>query len=86
MKRIGLALASASAFVLAVAVPALATDGSSLPNRPEVSGSGGSAGGGAGGTAFTGSDVSTTLMLMIALVVIGSVMLYVSRRRAATVR
>jgi len=49
MKRTGFLLATAMAFVMCLAVPALAADGSSLPNSP-----GGPGVSGSGGTAFTG--------------------------------
>lgn len=78
MKRIGLAVATAISFVLCVAAPAFA--GSELPSGPEVEGTGGSA----GGTAFTGANVSRSLLLLATLVVIGTIALYVGRRRAHT--
>jgi hypothetical protein len=75
MKRIGLAVATAISFVLCVAAPAFA--GSELPNGPDVEAAGGST----GGTAFTGANVSTSLLLLATLVVIGTIALYVGRRR-----
>ena len=51
MKRTGFLLASAMAFVVCLAVPALASSGSSLPHNP-----GGPGVSGAGGTAFTDSN------------------------------
>jgi hypothetical protein len=85
MKRIGTLLASATAFVLCTAVPALAGgNGSALvrPNGPGVSGSSGTA----GGTAFTGANVSTGMLLVVALVMIGALALYAGRRRLTTTR
>jgi LPXTG cell wall anchor motif len=81
MKRIGLALAMAAVSVLLVAAPAFA--GSDLSNGgPDVEGTGGTA----GGTAFTGANVSTSLLLMAALVAVGMLALYVGRRRGHAAR
>ena len=77
MKRIGFAALTAVMFVLGLAAPAFA---GYAPDPPDPGGQHG------GGTAFTGSDVSTGLMLLIALVVVGAVALLVSRRRAAAHR
>lgn len=85
MKRIGFLLATAITFVAVMALPALATEGSSLPNRPGA-GPGVSGAGGAGGTAFTGANVSTTLLYLVAFVVIGALALYVGRRRVRAAR
>jgi hypothetical protein len=79
MKRIGFLLATAMAFVLCLAVPAFA--GSQLGNRP-----GGPGVSGAGGTAFTGSNVSTIFMYMVAFVVVGALAIYFGRRRVLTTR
>jgi hypothetical protein len=76
MKRIGLAVATAVSFVLCVAAPAFA--GSELPSGPDVEGTGGSA----GGTAFTGANVSRSLLLLAVLIAIGTLALYVGRRRS----
>jgi hypothetical protein len=76
MKRIGLAVATAVSFVLCVAAPAFA--GSELPSGPDVEGTGGSA----GGTAFTGANVSRSLLLMAVLIAVGTLALYVGRRRS----
>jgi hypothetical protein len=76
MKRIGLAVATAISFVLCVAAPAFA--GSELPSGPDVEGTGGSA----GGTAFTGANVSRSLLLLAVLIAIGTLALYVGRRRS----
>jgi hypothetical protein len=72
MKRIGFAALTAVLFVLGLAAPALA---GYAPPPPDP-------GGTHGGTAFTGSNVSMGLVLLVALVVIGAVTLLVSRRRA----
>jgi hypothetical protein len=83
MKKLGLVLATATVFCLAVAAPALAK------YPPEVEGtSGGSApgaagGGGAAGTAFTGVDVSLWMVLLAVFAVAGVTALILSRRRAA---
>jgi hypothetical protein len=77
MKRIGFLLAAATAFVLCVAVPAFAGEGSSVPSRP-----GGPGVSGSGGTAFTGANVSTSFVYLVAFVVIGALALYVGRRRS----
>jgi hypothetical protein len=84
MKRIGFLLATAMAFVLCLAVPAFAGEGSSLPGRP--GGPGVSGAGGTGGTAFTGANVSTSFMYLAILVVVGSLAIYASRRRVLASR
>jgi len=71
MKRIGFALTAAVMLVLGLAAPALAY----APPPPDP--------GGQHGTAFTGSDVSMGLVLLVALIALGAVALLVSRRRAA---
>jgi hypothetical protein len=81
MKRIGTLIASATTFVLCTAVPALAGDGSAHGPRP-----GGPGVSGSGGTAFTGANVSTTLLFMVALAVVGALAIYASRRRLAATR
>ena len=77
MKRIGTLVATATVFVLCTAVPALAGTGSAHNPRP-----GGPGVSGTGGTAFTGANVSTTLVYLVALAVIGSLAIFVSRRRS----
>ena len=84
MKKLGLVLATATVFCLAVAAPALAkyppeVEGTSGGN---VGGSGGG-GGGAAGTAFTGVDVSLWMVLLAVFAVAGVTALIMSRRRAA---
>ena len=81
MKRIGFLFATATAFVLCVAAPALAGDGSSVPNRP-----GGPGVSGSGGTAFTGANVSTSMMYLVAFVVVGALAVYFGRRRTLAAR
>ena len=76
MKRIGFLFATATASVLCLAAPALAGDGSSVPNRP-----GGPGVSGSGGTAFTGANVSTSMMYLVAFVVVGALAVYFGRRR-----
>ena len=76
MKRIGFATMTAVLFVMGLAAPASAAY---APPPPDV-------GGTQGGTAFTGSDVSVGIVLLVALVVVGAVALLVSRRRAAAHR
>lgn len=83
MKKLGLVLATATVFCLAVAAPALAkyppeVEGTSGGN---VGGSGGG-GGGAAGTAFTGVDVSLWMVLLAVFAVAGVTALILSRRRA----
>lgn len=85
MKKLGLVLATATVFCLAVAAPALAQ------YPPEVEGtSGGNAGGtgggggGAAGTAFTGVDISLWMVLLAVFAVAGVTALILSRRRAAS--
>jgi hypothetical protein len=71
---------------------ALAQDGSGLgpPQGPEVGGVGGSVGGvggsvgGVGGTAFTGAEIAGLVAFAVALVVIGVVLLALTRRRRAS--
>ena len=81
MKRIGFLLATAMAFVLCLAVPAFAGEGSSLPGRP-----GGPGVSGAGGTAFTGANVTTSFMYLAVFVVVGALAIYASRRRSVASR
>ncbi len=82
MKKLGLVLATATVFCLAVAAPALAQ------YPPEVEGTSGGntggtgGGGGAAGTAFTGVDVSLWMVLLAAFAVAGVTALILSRRRA----
>jgi hypothetical protein len=84
MKKLGLVLATATVFCLAVAAPALAQ------YPPEVEGTSGGntggtgGGGGAAGTAFTGVDVSLWMVLLAAFAVAGVTALILSRRRAAS--
>jgi hypothetical protein len=84
MKKLGLVLATTTAFCLAVAAPALAQ------YPPEVEGTSGGntggtgGGGGAAGTAFTGVDVSLWMVLLAAFAVAGVTALILSRRRAAS--
>jgi hypothetical protein len=79
MKRIGFLLATATAFVLLLAIPAFAGEGSANPGRP-----GGPGVSGAGGTAFTGANVSASFLILAVLVVVGALALYASRRRRVT--
>ena len=83
MKRTGFLLATAMAFVMCLAVPALA--GSQLGNNPGGPGVSG-AGGGAGGTAFTGANVSTIFMYLVVFVVVGALALFAGRRRTMATR
>ena len=84
MKRTGFLLATAMAFVMCLAVPALAADGSSLPNNP--GGPGVSGAGGSGGTAFTGANVQTTFVYLVAFLVVGAMAVYFGRRRSIAAR
>jgi hypothetical protein len=84
MKRTGFLLVTAMAFVVFLAVPALAADGSSLPNNPGGPGVSGS--GGSGGTAFTGADVQTTFMYLVVFLAVGAVAVYFGRRRSLAAR
>lgn len=82
MKRIGTLLASATAFVLLTAVPALAGTGSAhnpRPGGPGVSGA-------SGGTAFTGANVFAAMLWVAALLVVGALALYAGRRRLSATR
>lgn len=81
MKRIGFLLATATAFVLLLAIPAFAGEGSANPGRP-----GGPGVSGAGGTAFTGANVSTSFLFLAVLVVVGALALYAGRRRSLATR
>lgn len=80
MKRTGFLLATAMAFVMCLAVPALAGEGSSLPNPggPGVSGT--------GGTAFTGANVQAAFLYLVAFLVVGAVAVYFGRRRSIAAR
>jgi hypothetical protein len=83
MKKLGLVLATTTAFCLAVAAPALAqyppeVEGTSGGNPPGAAG-----GGGAAGTAFTGVDISLWMVLLAVFAVAGVTALILSRRRAA---
>ena len=85
MKKLGLVLATATVFCLAVAAPALAkyppeVEGTSGGNTPGAAGGGG----GAAGTAFTGVDVSLWMVLLAAFAVAGVTALILSRRRTAS--
>lgn len=82
MKRIGFLFATATAFVLCLAAPALAGDGSALNNNP----GGGPGVSGSGGTAFTGANVSTSMMYLVAFVVVGALAVYFGRRRTLAAR
>jgi hypothetical protein len=84
MKRIGFLLATAMAFVLCLAVPAFAGEGSALPGRP--GGPGVSGAGGTGGTAFTGANLSTSFLYLAVFVVVGALAVYASRRRSLATR
>lgn len=83
MKRTGFLLATAMAFVMCLAVPALA-GGSCVASAcgPAVGGTGGTV----GDTAFTGANVSMSFLYMAAFVVVGVLSIYVSRRRSLTTR
>lgn len=83
MKKLGLVLATATVYCLAVAAPALAqyppeVEGTSGGDSPGTAG-----GGGAAGTAFTGVDVSLWMVLLAVFAVAGVTALILSRRRAA---
>jgi hypothetical protein len=84
MKRVAGVLVGAAVAVLTLAGTALASGGD-YTNTPSpttiIRGTGG--GGGAGSTAFTGGNVSTAMIAIIALAVVGLVALFVARRRAA---
>ena len=84
MKRTGFLLATAMAFVVCLAVPALASSGSSLPHNP--GGPGVSGVSGSGGTAFTGANVQMTFVYLVALVVVGALAVYFGRRRSLATR
>jgi hypothetical protein len=80
MKRIVLVVTSALATLVVTALPALA--GSELPpgDGPDVFGDVVTP---PGGTAFTGSDVFPWLLAVAVLLVVGVVLLRVSRRHLA---
>ena len=81
MKRTGFLLATAMAFVMCLAVPALATEGSSMPHNP-----GGPGISGSGGTAFTGANVQATMFYLVAFLVVGALAVYFGRRRSLATR
>jgi len=76
MKRLGIALSSATAFCVATALPALAGYPPTTEPPTEVRGAG-------GGSAFTGANISLGVALLAVLVVVGIAALLVSRRRAS---
>ena len=92
MKRIFAAAVGVLVPLLVAPGLALAQDGSGLgpPEGPEVGGVGGSVGGvggsvgGVGGTAFTGAEIAGLVAFAVALVVIGAVLLALTRRRRAS--
>jgi hypothetical protein len=79
MKRALGVLASASVAVLVMAGTALA--GESYPPTPEPTTIVKSSG---GGTAFTGGNISTAVIVVGVLAVLGVVALFAARRRTAT--
>ena len=81
MKRTGFLLATAMAFVMCLAVPALAGEGSSITNNP-----GGPGVSGAGGTAFTGANVQMIFVYLVAFLVVGATAVYFGRRRSIATR
>jgi LPXTG-motif cell wall-anchored protein len=85
MKKLGLVLATATVFCLAVAAPALAQYPPEVEGTSGGSGGGGATGGGGGaaGTAFTGADVSLWMVLLVAFAVAGVTALILSRRKKA---
>lgn len=82
MKRMAGVLVGAAVAVLTLAGTALASGGYTNSPSPTtiVKGTGG---GGDGSTAFTGGNVSTAMIAIVALAVVGLVALFVARRRAA---
>ena len=81
MKRALGVLASAIVAVIAMAGTALADYPINSPKPSTVvQGSGGS---GSGGTAFTGGGISTAVIVVGVLVVLGAMALMVARRRTA---
>ena len=72
------------AFVVCLAVPALASSGSSLPHNP--GGPGVSGVGVSGGTAFTGANVQMTFVYLIGFLVVGALAVYFGRRRSLATR
>ncbi|MEO8425387.1 MAG: hypothetical protein ABI595_15935 [Actinomycetota bacterium] len=75
MKRIAPMLVAMTAFLLAAATPAVA---GYAPKPPLPGGTHGGA-----GTAFTGSNLSVGVVLLVVLVVGGLMALLISRRAAA---
>jgi hypothetical protein len=81
MRKLVITSFGAMALVAAVGGTALAAYTESPPPTEMVEGTGGQAGS-AGEAAFTGGDVSTGMIVAVALVAIGLVALLVARRRA----
>lgn len=81
MKKIGSMFATVMAFLVVTALPAVAA-GYAPP--PPVAGTHGAQGqGNGGGTAFTGTDLSVGVLLLVALVLAGGAALLIARRAAA---
>jgi opacity protein-like surface antigen len=77
MKRMTATITGAAFLVMAFAGTALAQTNAPPPTTV-VEGNGG----GSGGTAFTGSNVSTFLIVAMVLVVVGLAALFVARRHS----
>ncbi|HET9309886.1 MAG TPA: hypothetical protein VFP41_01510 [Actinomycetota bacterium] len=80
MRKLATLLVGAMIFVTAMAGTAIAAYTGSPPPEASVEG----VGGGAGETAFTGGDVSSAVIVALTLVMLGTVVLLVARRRTAT--
>lgn len=80
MRKLATLLVGAMIFVTAMAGTAIAAYTESPPPEASVEG----VGGGAGETAFTGGDVSSAVIVALTLVMLGTVVLLVARRRTAT--
>lgn len=83
MRKTVISVGTSLLMCLITAMPALAD--SSLPEPqggPDVLGVGGTQGG-SGGTAFTGANISWTMMALVVLVIVAAVSLAMLRRRGA---
>lgn len=83
MKRMAVVLVGGVVMLLALAGTALASGCGSYTCSPSPTTIVKGNGGGGGTTAFTGGSVSTALIAVVALAVVGLLALFVARRRAA---
>jgi hypothetical protein len=78
VKRLGIVASSIAAWILVVASQALAQYPPDKEGTP-----GGPTGPGAEGPAFTGTNISLGVIILVSLVVVGALLLLAGRRRRA---